>query len=140
MSDTPSKTDEVLAKALEAALEAAKTTGNFVVEQAPDVVQQLLLFNTVAYTVKTVLFSTITTVGFVVAAKLFRKSSAQAEAYANSHTYMAPDGFSSFMLGGVSCGVGGAALVATCNQLLSLLKITLAPKVWLIEYAASLVK
>lgn len=38
--DEPSKTDEALAKVVERALEVAEQTGNFVIEQAPDLLQE----------------------------------------------------------------------------------------------------
>ena len=43
------KTDEQLAEILKKGLEAAEKTGNFVVEQAPDLIQQLIVWKTCEY-------------------------------------------------------------------------------------------
>ena len=43
------ETDQQLAEILKKGLEAAEKTGNFVVEQAPDLIQQLIVWKTCEY-------------------------------------------------------------------------------------------
>lgn len=135
--NTTSK-DEIIASALEAALRAAETTGTFVVEQAPDVIQQLLLFNTVKFGV----VAAASACGSIIAGITARKLYAVAEQRVEKSTgyYVTIGDFKEFWT--------SALLVAACVSLgvtaavdgLNFMKITLAPKVWLLEYAASLVK
>ena len=42
------ETDKQLAEILKKGLETAEKTGNFIVEQAPDLIRQLLIFKTVS--------------------------------------------------------------------------------------------
>lgn len=135
---TVSKTDEAVASVLEAALEAAKVTGNFVVEQAPDLVQQLLLFNTVKFG----LVFSVTACGAVItgitAGKLFKKAQQRSEQSSNCYATM--DDFAQFWGGVFSAGAGIILSIIAVSNSVSFLKITLAPKVWLLEYAAALIK
>lgn len=137
-TENTTRTDEAIASALEAALRAAETTGTFVVEQAPDVIQQLLLFSTVKFGVIAAAATCGSIIAGISAGKLFSAADKLAE---NSEKYYATaDDFGEFWAGlflvAASIVLGAAA---ACNSL-SFLKITLAPKVWLLEYAASLIK
>lgn len=132
------KTDEVLATALQIALDTAKATGTFVVEQAPDVVQQLVLYKTVEYTV----WSVIPAVGAVClsckAVQLYRKAAEKVKKSSSNFTTV--DDFSEFWFSMLSGSASVILSLIAATHITWLLKITLAPKVWLLEYAASLVK
>lgn len=135
--NTTSK-DEAIASALEAALRAAETTGTFVVEQAPDVIQQLLLFNTVKFGVVAAASACGSIIAGITARKLYAAARRRAEK--STEYYASLDGFREFwtstLLVAASVSLGVTAAVDGLN----FMKITLAPKVWLLEYAASLVK
>lgn len=134
---TINKTDEVLAQVLTKALEVAEKTGQFVIEQAPDVVQQLILYYTVLYWAYIAFGLLVLAVGMTLSVRSFKSALARAE----KHDYKDADDFGQFwfgMLAGVVSSV--AFLFLFINNISAALKITLAPKVWLIEYAANLIR
>lgn len=134
---TISKTDEALAQVLTKALEAAEKTGQFVVEQAPDVVQQLVLYYTVLHWASVALSLFILVGGMTLSVRSFKSAFARAE----KDEYKDADHFGEFWLGlfaGISSAVTFFALFI--GNISDALKITLAPKVWLIEYAANLIR
>lgn len=137
-TENTTRTDEAIASALEAALRAAETTGTFVVEQAPDVVQQLLLFSTVKYAGLTLAFSATTAAVVILAAKSIKVAKNKRDA--NPDSWRDIDDYGEFWVGCTSYVVATATGIAAICYAMSLLKITLAPKVWLLEYAASLAK
>jgi hypothetical protein len=102
----------------------AESAYAFGAEQMPDVIEQLLMFNSIKQVVFIVLFSALTAVfvklGFL-AAKCY-------------------DVEISSM--GMAASVAGGSLFCICAVLdvVVLIKILVAPKVWLIEYAAGLVR
>lgn len=120
------QTDKVVAEVLTKAMEAAQATGAFVVEQAPDVVQQLLLYYTVREWAETTLWATLGGFMLYKGVRLFKKGWAE-------------DDEDQFMPGGILICVASPITFAGICNFFSALKITLAPKVWLLEYAARLV-
>jgi hypothetical protein len=135
-ASTVNKTDEVLAQVLTKALEVAEKTGQFVVEQAPDVVQQLILYYTVLYWTFSLLGLFVLAVGIPYSIKLFKKAASRAAEY----EYRSAPDFAQFW-GGFATAAGSLLLGVplALTHISDALKITLAPKVWLIEYAANLI-
>lgn len=123
--------DEAIAKVLETALNGLQKTGEFVVEQAPDLIRQLLLWNTVEY-ILFLVFGLMFLIGGPLTARKVWKMSAGSDAY-DKGGYYACTALSAII--GVMAGVP-----LVIHNLCGLLKITLAPKIWLLEYAASLVR
>lgn len=125
------ETEKLLNEALAGAINAVKTTGNFVVEQAPDLIRQLLLYNTV-------MLSAWVLLGIVV---LIATGLIVRKAWKFEKTLSYPDQGAGIAVGVVTFLVGG---VVGCSlvfgHISELIKIVLAPKIWLLEYAASLVK
>lgn len=121
------ETTEILNLALRKAIDVASKTGEFVVEQTPDVVQQLIVFNTAAYATKLAIGVTITgALGWLI--KKIIKHIDDFEEFGIVTTF--------------ASGVGIVLMLmfSVIPNLFNLMKITLAPKVWLLEYAASLIK
>lgn len=145
-----SETDKVVAEILTKAVEAAQVAGNFVVEQAPDVIQQLLTIH-LAYALFGVVCGLILIAGFFWLAvfapfeKLYvakEEYIAKADGCYDGTAWRTKERLEHRCYGGVTagvaCGIIGTVLVIG-NGLVAM-KIYLAPKVYLLEYAASLVK
>lgn len=132
-----SKTDQILAVILEKALAAAEKTGQFVVEQAPDVVQQLIVYNLVISGLASLL-------GLVLTLTLFKTIPACLKwgPIMDDYRHKEHEGaIIKFLLN------FGAALVCVSagplfffENIGNFLKLVLAPKVWLLEYAANLIR
>ena len=128
---------ELLYQALANILDGVKATGDFVAEQLPDVVQQLFLYKTVEYGVSVVAAGTIAAYLLTAAKDRFKKAVRRKEE--SGSYYDAVDECSEFWLDVLTTTVGTISGLIAIRELMLLLKITLAPKVWLIEYAAALV-
>jgi hypothetical protein len=118
--------NEVLLGAVEQAAKGAE----FLKGQLPDVVQQLLMWNLVA----SLLMTAICSAG-VIAAYLttFKWADQTLDKYGRWKEAK--------VAAAIGGGIAGALLTVTAIvQMFNALKIWIAPKVWLIEYAASLVK
>lgn len=125
------ETEKLLNEALAGAIDAVKTTGNFVVEQAPDLIRQLLLYNTV-------MLSAWVLLGVVV---LIATGLIVRKAWKWEKTLRGGDSGVGLALGGISFVIGGIlGCTLIFGHISELIKIVLAPKIWLLEYAASLVK
>lgn len=132
-------TDKVLAVILQKALIAAEKTGQFVVEQAPDVVRQLLLYNTLISLFWTILgFVLLVQVSFAI--RTVAQSRPMMDDYELSHTVRSAAcvkfgfGIARTLFG---AWLGGTLFYCNFNETM---KLIFAPKVWLIEYAAALLR
>lgn len=114
--------DEAVAAVLSKALEVANTTGEFVVEQAPDVVNQLVSYYTALYGAGLIAGIVLLTLAIILFIKGWRNNEWEDVRVVLSLFLAMP---------GLALGIVNT---------LSLLKIMLAPKIWLMEYAASLIK
>ena len=125
------ETDQQLAEILKKGLEAAEKTGNFVVEQAPDLIQQLIVWKTCEY-----IFLIIISIAFMFSLYKWYKSAMK--------RYDDFDGFyiktESFIYGVYAIVVILIFGIALFHSFFNLIQILLAPKIWLIEYAANLIK
>lgn len=145
-----SETDKVVAEILTKAMEATRVAGNFVVEQAPDVIQQLLTIH-LAYALLGVVCGVLFLAGFfwlAVFAPFDKLYVAQEEYMANDNERYGgvkrqkKDRLETRCYGGVIAGIisGGIGAGILIENVPVALKIYFAPKVYLLEYAASLVK
>ena len=114
--------DDAIAAVLTKALEVADKTGDFVVEQAPDVVNQLVSYYTALSIAGVAVGGSLLLTGVVCIVLGLR------DRYG--------EGGKEF-IGGMASLVGMPLLIFSTIELL---KLTLAPKIWLMEYAASLIK
>lgn len=120
------KANEVLLKMLEG-LEKA---GDFIVEETPEVVQQLLTWHMVESIVGCLFSITIAILFCVAYSKLWKHTGDDDLHYADS---IAVRIFSALICGGVCISI------VVCNFNLVWLKILVAPKLYLLEYASQLV-
>ena len=130
MTNTLMTLDTALQDLITGAVAAAETAGGFVAEEAPIVVEQLLAWN---FTVSLLLFlaGAIVVLAMAILIKWINKCS-KGDKY--SYEWLDADGCEIFLL---LPFIGGVALIG-CN--LTWLKIAIAPKLYLLEYAADLIK
>lgn len=122
---TSNKAEEVLATVLQKAMEVAEKTGDFVTEQAPDVVQQLLVWKLAQALVVGLMCAVVF---FTCAYHVYRVL--RAERPEEWHGPVA-----------MMCVIFGTpSFMMMVPYLLEALQIWLAPKVYLIEYTANLLK
>ena len=125
------ETDQQLAEILKKGLEAAEKTGNFVVEQAPDLIQQLIVWKTCEY-----IFWILISIAFLFSVYKWHKSAMK--------RYDDFDGFCDKIEFFIYCIYAIVVIlifgIALFNSFFNLIQILLAPKIWLIEYATNLIK
>jgi hypothetical protein len=123
------KMELVLAEALTKALDVAEKTGDFVVEQSPEVVQQLLMWKMIISMIGffAVVLSIFALVVWLSKAMIFLKKMDDAEIIPLCI-------FGAVIHGALTLLIGKGFGAFTW------LKILIAPKLYLLEYAAALVK
>ena len=124
------ETDKQLAEILRKGLETAEKTGNFIVEQAPDLIRELLIWKTVEYSVYVI-------IGISLIVYFYRwKKKVTKEMKENEYYFM--DSFANFLIaiGQLSLLITGIILID--ENLQDLIQIVFAPKIYLIEYSAKL--
>ena len=125
------ETDQQLAEILKKGLEAAEKTGKFVVEQAPDLIQQLIVWKTCEY-----IFLILISIAFMFSVYKWYKSAMK--------RYGDFDDFCDKIEFFIYCIYAIAVIVifgiALFTSFFNLIQILLAPKIWLIEYATNLIK
>ena len=125
------ETDRQLAEILKKGLEAAEKTGNFVVEQAPDLIQQLIVWKTCEY-----IFLILISIAFMFSLYKWHKSAMKR--YDNYDDFCCKIEFFIYCIYAiVVIVIFGIALF---TSFFNLIQILLAPKIWLIEYASQLIK
>jgi hypothetical protein len=119
---------------LQQLITAATQTGEFIKEQVPLVIRELLAFNIALRIAQIVagLFLVVVAALWLRYGLKLHKAAREAPGY-----YDGAWGFGALVPWGIATGVAGMMLV---QGTIDLLKLTLAPRVWLIEYAAALVK
>lgn len=125
-AEMANKAEEVLATVLQKAMEVAEKTGDFVTEQAPDVVQQLLVWKLAS----AVLVAAVSLLLFALLARLAYRATKWDDVDLDFQSMAVA--FS--LVGAAMCGSVGA------HSAMTALQIWLAPKVYLIEYTANLIK
>ena len=125
-------------KTVDAVVNAGNKAVGFVIDQLPDVIQQLILYKAVWHGFMALLFISMVVLPIVVWFKSFKK----AKVNLSEGKYPHDEGFSCGML--FSIRVSFLAVVPSfflsIHHIESFLFVTLAPKVWLLEYAAHLIK
>ena len=125
------ETDQQLAEILKKGLEAAEKTGNFVVEQAPDLIQQLIVWKTCEY-----IFLILISIAFLFSIYKWCKSAMKR--YGDLNNFIDEPEFLMFSI--YSIVVILIFGIALFKSFFNLLQVLLAPKIWLIEYATNLIK
>lgn len=120
------KTDEQLAKTLSKGLELAEKSGNFILDQAPDLIQQLLIYKTIDYSI-TILISSL--VLYFLGKAIYRDYK-KGEDFEDRDLILQI--FGGFVFIFLAIGV--------YFSLSQLIQIIFAPKIYLIEYISHLIK
>ena len=125
-------------KPVDAVVNAGNKAVGFVIDQLPDVIQQLILYKAVWHGFMALLFISMVVLPIVVLVKSFKK----AKVNLSEGKYPHDEGFSGGMI--FSTRASFLAVVPSfflsIHHIESFLLVTLAPKVWLLEYAAHLIK
>lgn len=127
MSD-PTKLEETVNQILQNAISSAQQGTEFLKDQIPDVVKQLLLWKTCDYAISL-------TLCVLWAILLFWKVLPCMKRLYDWDD----DGFPSILASAAVLITSGIAIVGFFASLYDFIQIIAAPKVWLLEYAASLV-
>lgn len=133
---TNDKLQNAVAAMVNKSIAAFEAGADFLSEQIPDVLHQLLLWHAVHSAVLCLLGVGIAILWIVADVKLFKLTLA----YEKTQTY--DKGFAMVMGWGVFGCLPRVVLAIIASNLINLtwLQIWIAPKVWLIEYAAKLIK
>lgn len=128
------ETDKQLAEILRKGLETAEKTGNFIVEQAPDLIRQLLIWKTVEYSVYVIIGISL----IVYFYRWTKKVSKEMKENEDDFEDYFMDSFANILIviGQLSLLIIGMILIA--ENLQDLIQIVFAPKIYLIEYSAKL--
>ena len=128
------ETDKQLAEILKKGLETAEKTGNFIVEQAPDLIRQLLIWKTVEYSVYVILGISL----IIYFYRWTKKVSKEMKENGDDFEDYFMDSFANILItiGQLSLLITGIILIA--ENLQYLFQIVFAPKIYLIEYSAKL--
>ena len=128
------ETDKQLAEILKKGLETAEKTGNFIVEQAPDLIRQLLIWKTVEYSVYVILGISL----IIYFYRWTKKVSKEMKENEDDFEDYFRDSFANILIaiGQLSLLIIGMMLIA--ENLQDLIQIVFAPKIYLIEYSAKL--
>lgn len=132
---------QAVADLLQRAVDGVDSAATFLSAELPDYVYQLLLW----YGVKSGVGCLLGIAMLFVAYKLCVKAAKITAAYRNKESWALDyygDATGTVVAGTAACYLGATILVviAACSVDLVWLKIWLAPKVWLVDYATSLVK
>lgn len=134
--DNFEQTDQVLSKILDKSLKLAEQTGDFVITQAPDVLRQFYIWHTVEYALTMLLGLGVMLIGRYLP-HLWRIDPDDYDSAKYFNVYVDDTGgtvFAYFTFG-LGMIVGGGMFIA---NLMQLLYITLAPKLYLIDYLLKL--
>ncbi|HDX9111809.1 TPA: hypothetical protein RQO74_000247 [Klebsiella michiganensis] len=120
--------NKILVDLLQKASSGIDAAVSFSQAQLPDIIRQLMVWKAAAYALN-VIFALLLLIGCIVA---FRKGMKWFESYDKEVLGL-------FALMFSSCGVA-AACYGIMDNVTNGIQLWLAPKIWLVEYAASLVK
>lgn len=128
------ETDKQLAEILKKGLETAEKTGNFIVEQAPDLIKQLLIWKTVEYSIYVIMGISL----IIYFYRWTKKVSKEMKENEDDFEDYFMDSVSSIFIaiGQMIILIVGVLLIS--ENLHSLIQIVFAPKIYLIEYTANL--
>ena len=128
------ETDKQLAEILKKGLETAEKTGNFIVEQAPDLIRQLLIWKTVEYSIYVIMGISLMIYFHRWTKKVTKEMKEKKDDYEDY--FMSSFANLLIAVGQISFLIIGIVLIAA--NLHSLIQIVFAPKIYLIEYTAQL--
>ena len=124
------ETDKQIAEILKKGLEVAEKSGNFVIEQAPDLVKQLITYKTIETSISVLIEITLMYLIFRYFKYLYKKNNEDSDFI----------GVNSFHIGGIliSSGVAIFMFITFITDISNLIQLIFAPKIYLLEYIAKL--
>ena len=124
------ETDKQIAEILKKGLEVAEKSGNFVIEQAPDLVKQLITYKTVETSICVLIEITLMYL-IVIYFKYLHKKNNEDSIFIEGN---------SFHIGGmlISLVVAIFMFIAFIADISNLIQLIFAPKIYLLEYIAKL--
>ena len=125
-----SETDKQIAEILKKGLEVAEKSGNFVIEQAPDLVKQLITYKTVETSICVLIEITLMYLIFRYFKYLYKKNNEDSD-------FIIYDEF--HIIGMIITSLMGIFLFfAFITDISNLIQLIFAPKIYLLEYIAKL--
>lgn len=125
-----SETDKQIAEILKKGLEAAEKSGNFVIEQAPDLVKQLITYKTVETSICVLIEITLMYLIFRYFKYLYKKNNEDSD-------FIPENAFHG--VGIIITSLMGIFLFFVfINDISNLIQLIFAPKIYLLEYIAKL--
>ena len=124
------ETDKQIAEILKKGLEVAEKSGNFVIEQAPDLVKQLITYKTIETSICVLIEITLMYLIFRYFKYLYKKNNEDSDFIEEN----------SFHIGGIlfSPGVAIFMFITFITDISNLIQLIFAPKIYLLEYIAKL--
>ena len=124
------ETDKQIAEILKKGLEAAEKSGNFVIEQAPDLVKQLITYKTVETSICVLIEITLMYLIFIYFKYLYKKNNEDSD-------FIPENAFHG--VGIIITSLMGIFLFFVfINDISNLIQLIFAPKIYLLEYIAKL--
>ena len=125
-----SETDKQIAEILKKGLEAAEKSGNFVIEQAPDLVKQLITYKTVETSICVLIEISLMYLIFRYIKYLHKKNNEDSDFIFDNEFHIIGMMITSLM--------GIFLFFVFINDISDLIKLIFAPKIYLLEYIAQL--
>ena len=125
-----SETDKQIAEILKKGLEVAEKSGNFVIEQAPDLVKQLITYKTIETSIYVLIEISLIYLIFRYFKYLYKKNNEDSDFIFDN----------AFHITGIiiTSGVTIFTFIEFINDIFDLIKLIFAPKIYLLEYIAQL--
>ena len=124
------ETDKQIAEILKKGLEVAEKSGNFVIEQAPDLVKQLITYKTIETSIYVLIEITLMYLIFRYFKYLYKKNNEDSD-------FIIDDEF--HIIGMIITSLIGIFLFFVfINDISNLIQLIFAPKIYLLEYIAQL--
>ena len=124
------ETDKQIAEILKKGLEAAEKSGNFVIEQAPDLVKQLITYKTVETSICVLIEITLMYLIFRYFKYLYKKNNEDSDFIPENAFHGVGIIITSLM--------GFFLFFVFINDISNLIQLIFAPKIYLLEYIAKL--
>lgn len=124
------ETDKQIAEILKKGLEAAEKSGNFVIEQAPDLVKQLITYKTVETSICVLIEITLMYLIFRYFKYLYKKN--------NEDSDFIPENAFHGVGMIITLLIGIFLFFVFINDISNLIQLIFAPKIYLLEYIAKL--
>ena len=124
------ETDKQIAEILKKGLEAAEKSGNFVIEQAPDLVKQLITYKTIETSICVLIEITLMYLIFRYFKYLYKKNNEDSDFISDNELHVGA------II--ITFGLSIFCFLAFIGDVSILIQLIFAPKIYLLEYIAKL--